>query len=373
MDYSDSTRPPPLPPSYANPAPSAPAPEARGGGIGANFFQSCLVAGCATVLAPVILVGGFLLVMGIVLSSGIDGDMAESWARFDEIAGGAGDNLQTRVLRPGAEGAGTIALVTVQGTITGNGSPLEGDGSMIFVADQLRAAAEDDRVKAVILQIDSPGGGLTASDHLHQEVTSLRKTDKLVIAWAGSMMASGGYYVAVAADQIMASPTATVGSIGVILQHFQVSDLLDTLGIRVNPITSGEHKDLASPFRDMTPAERAILQDYIDIAHNRFVDIVANGRGLPREEVEAVANGDIMGAEAALEKNLVDSIGYIGDAVALVESELGESDMRLVSYRRVFSFADMFAGAGASAAGAAVKALRGGAEAGASPKAMAVY
>lgn len=375
MDHdANASQPPPLPPPnppYSQPGfdhlpPPAPPPPRRS--VSSGFFQSCLVAGCATILAPVILIGGFLILLGYMASTGLEEAANGPLSRM--VQGGAGANLKTRVARAGAAGAGTIAIVNIQGAISGNGSPLDGDGSMAFVAEQLRTAAADESVKAVILQIDSPGGGLTASDHLHHQVGELRKTGKPVLAWAGSMMASGGYYVAVAADQIMASPTATVGSIGVILQHFQVTDLMEKLGVKVNPVTSGAHKDLASPFRDMTPEERKLLQDYIDVSHARFVEIVAKGRNMPVSEVSALADGGIMGAAAALEKGLIDSIGYIEDAVALIESELGEKDMRVIGYRRMFSFSDVFSDAGAEAASAALKAVR---ETDGTPRAMTVY
>lgn len=383
----DNTQPPPLPPPYSRPGAGATPPplpgetrytygntarsESKGDSLWSTFFSSCAVAGCATILAPAILVGGLVLAITYAASTSFDDSVFGSFGDFGESTSVA--NLLPRTLRAGGEGAGTIAVVTVQGAISGGGSTLEGDGTMKFVADQLRAAEEDEDVKAVILQIDSPGGGLTASDHLHHQVAALRKTGKPVIAWAGSMMASGGYYVAVAADQIMATPTATVGSIGVILQHFQVEELMKTLGIRVSPVTSGAHKDLASPFREMTPEERKLLQDYVDISHRRFVDIVAKGRGLPAEEVAALADGSIMGADAALEKGLIDSIGYIEDAVALVESELGERGMRIIGYSRMVSITEMLSGMGAEAAGSAVKALRETAAEDAAPKAMAVY
>ena len=372
MEYDDAVHPPPLPPPvppYSQPGyghlPPPPPPQRPG--IWPNFLQSCFVAGCATIIAPVLLIGGFLLVIGYTVSNSLEDAVKNP---FSQMAQNAGGNMKTRIVRAGSAGAGSIAIVTIQGTIAGNGSPLDGDGSMAFVADQLRSAAEDDSVKGVILQIDSPGGGLTASDHLHHQVGELRKTGKPVIAWAGSMMASGGYYVAVAADRIMASPTSTVGSIGVILQHFQVSELMEKLGVRVNPVTSGAHKDLASPFRDMTPEERKLLQDYVDISHRRFIDIVAKGRNMQADEVAALADGGIMGAAMALEKGLIDSVGYIEDAVALLESELGEKDMRVIGYRRVFSFAEMFSDAGSEAASAALKTVR---DADASPRAMTVY
>ncbi len=375
MDYDDQSvppaRPPVPPPPRGRPgydAPPVPPPPGGGEGLWAKFFSSCMVAGCATILAPVLLVGGFMVVMFLVVSDSIDGAMKGSFSGIGEGAGA--NNLFPRTLRAGGFETGTIAVVTVQGAIDGSGSPLSGDGMMAFVSDQMRLAAEDDDVKGVILQIDSPGGGLTASDHLHHQVGVLRKTGKPVIAWAGSVMASGGYYIAVGAERIMASPTATVGSIGVILQHFQVAEMMRSLGIKVDPVTSGERKDLGSPFRDMTPEERKLLQDYVDVSHNRFVDIVAEGRKMPRDAVAALADGSIMGAEAALEKGLIDSIGYIEDAVALLESELGETDMRVIGYSRRFSLADALSEAGAGAAAGAIREVR---NADVSPKAMAVY
>lgn len=378
MSYSDQHQPPPLPqggsghqpppPHYAPPPPPyCPPPRPSAGG---TFFQTFLAAGCATILAPVLLIGGFFIVMFLLLSSGLEGAKKDgSFASLMQGQSGS-SGLKVRVLRPGQPGSGTIAVVSIDGAISGNGSPLQGEGSMAFISEQLREARENPAVMAVILQIDSPGGGLTASDLLHHEVELFKESGKPVLAWAGSMMASGGYYIAVAADNIMASPTATVGSIGVILQHFQVSEMMEKLGIKVNPVTSGQRKDLGSPFRDMKPEERQLLQDYIDNAHKRFVDIVAKGRNMPTEQVAAFADGGIMDANTALEKGLVDSIGYIQDAIAWVEEKTDEEDMRVIGYRRQISLGELFNEAGA---GAATAALEAASAADRAPRAMAVY
>ncbi len=350
---------------YRNPPPYRPAPDR--GALGTTALQSCLVAGCVTVLVPVLLIGGFMLVMYFALASGIDS--MESGSLTSLVQSSGEQNLRERVLRTGASGAGTIAVVTVHGAIDGNGSPLDGTGSLGFASQQLRAAARNNAVKAVILQIDSPGGGLTASDLLHHEVDLLRRRGKPVIAWAGSTMASGGYYIAVAAESIMASPTTTIGSIGVIMQHFQVQELLAKLGIRVDPVTSGAHKDIGSPFREMTPEERRILEDYIAVAHARFVGIVAEGRDLPPEQVREIADGRIFVPAVALERGLIDSIGYIEDAVAWAENRVGDTNMRVIGYRRQLSLGDLFNEAGAGAAGAAVRAARDEA----TPQTMAVW
>lgn len=346
--------------------PIPPPPIVMGPGMGATAMQSCLIAGCVTVLVPTLLVFGFFFVIYLMASSGME-EAAKSGTFGSIYQPAAGSNLRERVLRPG--NGGTIAVISIQGAIGGGGSPLEGDGSMAFVAEQLRAAANDDSVMAVILQIDSPGGGLTASDQLYHEVKKLREGGTPVIAWAGSMMASGGYYIAVAAEEIMASPTSTVGSIGVIMQHFQVRDMLEKIGVKVNPITSGEHKDLASPFREMTPEERKLLQDYIDIAHSRFVGIVAEGRNMPEDRVRALADGGIFAAQAAMDNGLVDSIGYIEDAIAWAEKKTGKSDMRVVGYRRMISLGDIFREAGSGAASAVIES----AAADASPAPMAIW
>ena len=361
----------PAPPPLTDPAarfrrahegaqPSAP-------GVGVTVFQSCMIAGCATVLVPFLLVGGFFITVFLLISSGMDDASSSSFDSF--MSGSTGSNLRERVIRPGDGDAGTVAIIAVTGAIDGNGSPLEGDGAMAHLSEQMRAAGENKDVMAVILQIDSPGGGLTASDQLHNEVTKLKAKGKHVLAWAGGMMASGGYYIAAGADGIMASPTSTVGSIGVIMRHFQVAEMLRKIGVATDPIISGERKDLGSPFREMTPAERELLQDYIDHSHRRFVEIVAEGRGMEVDEVAKLADGGIFTAEAARENGLIDRIGYIEDALEWAEDLSGSSNMRVISYRRLASLGDLFREAGSGAAGAVVEAA--GAES--APRAMAIW
>lgn len=338
--------------------------------LGGTFVQSCLVAGCVTVFVPVLITLGFFLMTYFLISRGMD---ESSRSSIDSLMPGsaAAGNIRERVIRPGkGDEAGTIAIITIQGGIDGNGSPLEGDGMLSYVSDQLRVAGEDKDVKAVLLQIDSPGGGLTASDLLYNEVLNLKKKKKKVLVWAGGVMASGGYYIAVGADGTMASPTCTVGSIGVIMRHFQVSELLKKIGVETSPIVSGDRKDIGSPFREMTPEERKLLQDYIDAAHSRFVDVVAEGRKMDREAVAGLADGGIFTAAAALENGLIDRIGYIEDALTWAEEESGRKNMRVVSYRRLVSLGDIFREAGRGAAGAA---LESAASAEPAPRAMAVW
>jgi len=337
-------------------------------GAGMTIFQSFVISGCVSLLVPVLMLVAFLGVMYMIIAPHVE-KPGEALERFETFTGGSSLSMQERILRRGDADEGTIALVKVHGEIGGNGSTLDGTGSMSQIADELRAAVENKSVKAILLQIDSPGGGLTASDLLYHEVKKIHENGMPVVVWAGGTMASGGYYIAMGAGKIIASPTATIGSIGVIMQHFQVSGLLQKLGIEVNPVTSGERKDIGSVFRKMTPEERAVLQNYIEAAHERFVSVVAEGRNLPVEDVRKLADGGIFTIEAALEAGLIDSVGYLEDAIFAIEEEVGATNMRIIGFRRTPGLVDFFRDFGEGAAMGLVE----NAVARQAPEAMAVW
>ena len=313
-----------------------PPPPPRWGGV---FLQSCLVSGCATLLAPFVLIIGLFIFLGILAGSGIQ---EATSGIATEYAPTAVPNLRQKVIRPGAPGRGTIAVINIIGVIDGSGSEMEGAGKLRQVSEQLDAVEADPSIKAVLFQVDSPGGGLTPSDILHNRVKKLRDQGRHVLFWTGSLMASGGYYVASGGEGIMASPTAIVGSIGVIMHRFQVEGLMDKIGVKSDPIMAGRRKDIGSPFRDMTPEEREIFQRSVDHAHNRFIDIVAEGRKLDRSKVEKLADGSIFTAQDSLDNGLVDRIGYVGDAVAWAEELCEAKNMRIIAYRRQLSLGDIF-------------------------------
>lgn len=305
---------------------------------GSTFLQSCLVAGCATILAPIFLLIAFVVFLGYSFSS-FDSSTFESTSS---------PLFQEKNLRKGEAGKGKIVVINLRGQIDGQGSDLEGTGMIGMICEQLKVAEEDENVKAILLQVDSPGGGLTPSDIIYNKILNVRAEGKVVVSWAGGLMTSGGYYIAAASDAIVASPTATVGSLGVILQRFQVDGFMDKLGLKADPIMAGESKDIGSPFRDMTPEERQLLQRNVDHAHDRFIGIVAKGRGMSREAVVALADGKLFSADESVQNGLVDDIGYIDDAIAMVEELVGSSDMRVVGYSKVFSFADVLGGSSRS-------------------------
>jgi protease-4 len=203
------------------------------------------------------------------------------------------------------------------------------------VREELEKAAEDEQVRALVLRINSPGGTVTASDILYHEVTRFKAQRKIpVVASILDVGASGGYYVALAADKIVAHPTTVTGSIGVLMLTVNSSGLLEKIGVSASYITSGPRKDMGSPFRALSPDERRIFQELIDGLYGRFVALVARERRLPEPKVRAFADGRVYTASEALQLGLVDQIGYLEDAIALAREAAGVPTAKVVTYHR---------------------------------------
>jgi protease-4 len=204
--------------------------------------------------------------------------------------------------------------------------------------EALELAREDEHIKALILRIDSPGGGVTASDIMYHELLQYREeTDVPVIAMLMGTAASGGYYIASAADRIVAHPTTVTGSIGVIVVGMNIQGLEDLVGVQVEAHTSGEHKDILSPFREMTDEERGIVQSVIDDMFGQFVDVVSAGRadhGLTRDQILTLADGRIYTAQQALDSGLVDEITYLPELIDDLKDEHDLRDVEVITYRR---------------------------------------
>jgi protease-4 len=199
-----------------------------------------------------------------------------------------------------------IGVVEITGPIT----------SSQKIIDQLMAYREDGGVKAIVLRIDSPGGGVGPSQEIYQEVMKTKKRKK-VVASLGGVAASGGYYVASGADAIVANPGTLTGSIGVIMQFSNVEGLLKLIGLKTYTFKSGEHKDLGSPFREPTPADEKVLMEVIESVYDQFVEAVAEGRGLDVNAVRKIADGRILSGQQALEHGLIDQLGNLQDAIDL--------------------------------------------------------
>ena len=258
---------------------------------------------------------------------------------IDLLGDGSKAPLVESVVR--GEDGPKILLLDIDGVINGEDSAAGllglGTTSMVSrVREVLDRIAEDEDVRAILLRIDSPGGTATASEQIYTEISRFKQARQIpVVAQLLTTAASGGYYVAMAADTVQAHPTTVTGSIGVIFTSVNFVGLMEKLGIEDQTITGGEFKDVGSPFRRLTIEERAQLQSIVDDLHARFREIVARGRpALSQTEVDRLANGRIYSAPQALENGLVDRVGTLEDAVGLIEDRLGVSQSRVVAYHR---------------------------------------
>jgi len=179
---------------------------------------------------------------------------------------------------------------------------------------QLDKYERDSGIKAIVLRINSPGGAVVPSQEIYDKVLHVKKFKKVVVSM-GSVAASGGYYIACAADRIIANPGTITGSIGVIIQFSQIEDLLKKVGLKATVVKAGRYKDVGSPVREMTSAERALIQGVIDDIHDQFIEAVVSNRGIPRKELEHIADARIFTGRQALEVGLVDSLGNMDSAI----------------------------------------------------------
>lgn len=226
-----------------------------------------------------------------------------------------------------------IALVRIEGVI------LDAQETV----NELKKFGDNPLVKAIVLRIDSPGGGVVPSQEIHDAVMRVRnKNNKMVIASMGTVAASGGYYIAVATDRIVANPGTLTGSIGVIMELANVEGLLKKIGVENVVVKSGQHKDIGSPFRALSADDRRILQAVMDDVHKQFIEAVAEGRSLELAEVLPLADGRIFTGRQAKEVKLVDELGDLNDAIKLAADLAGiEGEPRVVEPRKRFSIRDL--------------------------------
>lgn len=225
-----------------------------------------------------------------------------------------------------------IAVVSIRGVITDSRE----------VVEQLKKYRKDSRVRAIILRIESPGGGTAASQEIYREVQRTVPKKK-VVASMGNVAASGGYYIALAANKIVANPATLTGSIGVIMELSNIKDLLHKIGVSREAVKSGPFKDIGSPVRKMKPEERRLLEEVIKNVHQQFVEVVVKGRRLNRERVEKLADGRIFTGQQARDLGLVDELGSFEDAVELTKKMVGLSgEVKLIfQEKKRFSFWDL--------------------------------
>ncbi len=247
-----------------------------------------------------------------------------------------GGKLQEAIIS--GEGNDKVLLIDISGMLTtGKASGILEEPSLpARIKEELTKAEEDKHVKAIILRINTPGGSVTASDLVYHELKVFKKKRAVpVIAAIMDLGTSGGYYIAMAADHILAHPSTITGSIGVIMVTMNAEGLLEKVGVQPAAIVSGPKKSMGSPFRPMNEEERAIFQGTIDHLFEQFVSVVKEGRpGLSMEQIRTVADGRIFTADIAKSKGLVDSIGYLDEAIALAKKEANLEKAKVVTYTR---------------------------------------
>ncbi len=208
------------------------------------------------------------------------------------------------------------------------------------VVKDIKTFTEDPGIGAILLRIDSPGGGVAASQEIYSQVAKAR-AHKTVVVSMGSVAASGGLYIAMPANRIVANPSTVTGSIGVILEYPVVEELFRKIGIRYEVIKSKEHKDIGSPFRSLSQDERNMLEGVIQDMYSQFIDAIIAYRALTRDSLAKIADGRILTGRQALEFGLVDTLGSFEDAVAIAGNLIGVEKPNLIYPPHRFSLYDM--------------------------------
>jgi protease-4 len=252
--------------------------------------------------------------------------------------------LEEKVLE--GEGRPKVLLIDLDGVISFKEESekmllRKGPSKVAFFREALLKAKADPDMAGVIIRINSPGGSVAASDTIYHEIMSFREKRKIpVYAYIMELGASGGYYVASAADRIIASPTAITGSIGVIAIKFNLEGLLSKIGVSEETYKSGPKKDFWTPFRPSTAEEKKMLQEIIDKLYARFLDVIYLGRQkvLNTEEIKALSDGRILTAGDALEAGLIDQMSYLDDTIDTMKKALNVGDVKVVTYVRPKTF-----------------------------------
>ncbi|MCA1840342.1 MAG: signal peptide peptidase SppA [Actinomycetota bacterium] len=274
------------------------------------------------------------------------------WFAAFRLAGGSskspvGSQFDENVVQEG-DTSDKVIEINVVGEIFSDPDGSAKGASDTNIIAQLDRVADDDDVKAVILNLETPGGSVVASDSIYQRVLKLRHEGTPVIALMGDVAASGGYYIAAGTDEIVARPATWTGSIGVIAMLPNVEKAAAKVGIAVNVLKSGKFKDAGSPFRSMTADEQKLFQDLINEAYEGFVQVVADGRKLSIDKVHELADGRVYSGKQAHDLGLVDRLG--GEDLAFQRAKaLGKAPgAQLVKYSSSLGLGDILGAAGSS-------------------------
>ncbi len=283
----------------------------------------------------------------VALCASLAFNMIMAVAAFGRLGGGVAQQqspprFREVILERGARGGDKIAVIALRGVIS---SGVPGDIGESMVEDlrfALEQAREDENVRAVVLEIDSPGGEVTASDVIYNAVVKTR-AKKPVVVYMQSLAASGGYYVACGGKFLMANDTTITGSIGVIIQTLNYEQLFNKIGLASVVFKSGQFKDMLNGARPITPEEREYVQSFVMSTYDKFLGIVAKERNLPADELRnTVADGRILSGQSAVENKLIDGLGQIEDAFKKARELGNAADATIVKYGPPFTIGRFF-------------------------------
>jgi protease-4 len=288
--------------------------------------------------------GCLAFVLGLAALGGLAAVLLVSFS-FGSLSLATDDGLEEKYHSLDKSGGDKVAIITIEGTI------LDGEG---YVKKQIDRVRKDNKVKAVVVRVDSPGGTVTGSDFILHHLNELRRDRELpMVVSMGGLAASGGYYVSMCVgdnpDTIFAEPTTWTGSIGVIIPHYNVAGLMERYDIEADSIASHRLKGMGSITKKMTEEERAIFQQLVDEAFTRFKEIIKSGRPEYRDDpaaLDAIATGQVFTTNQALANGLVDKEGFIEAAIdrAIELAGLDKEDTKAVKYKEPLSLGDLFLG-----------------------------
>ena len=305
--------------------------------------------GCMTMA---LIAGGVIVLVAIVATLGLVGlsrqfssGHAHHYMASSHLDGGEDEIPVLReIWSSGSSGGAKVVRIPLTGMIMlGEESWVDNPSSAAAALRAIKRATHDPDVEGIILEVDSGGGGITASDMIYKALQDFKKEGKgrVIVTLMGDIAASGAYYVSLPSDIILAHPTTITGSIGVIMQSYNIKELAAKLGIKDETFKSGENKDILNPFHDVSPEQRAMLQGVIDSLYGRFVRLVAESRKISEGDVRKLADGRIFVADEALEHKLIDGIGYSADAEKEMIKLLNVKEINVVRYSEDVSFLDL--------------------------------
>ena len=305
--------------------------------------------GCMTMA---LIAGGVVLLLAIVVTIGIvslsrqiSGGHGHTYLSSARLEGGEDEVPALREIWSSGSASGTkVVRIPLTGLIAlSEEGWMENASSASAALRAIKRATHDPDVAGIILEVDSGGGGITDSDMIYKALMDFKKEDKqrVIVTLMGDIAASGAYYISLPSDFILAHPTTITGSIGVIMQSYNIKELAAKIGIKDETFKSGENKDILNPFRDVSPEQRAMLQAVIDSLYGRFVKLVAEARKLSEADVRKLADGRIFVADDALQHKLIDGIGYSADAEKEMMKLLNVQEINVVRFSEEVSFLDL--------------------------------